>query len=66
MNEIQLFFFVSVLIAAVTILIHNSKQSNTQKQINITELDTLDRMRYTAIQMTVLNLEGQPICQMTK
>lgn len=61
MNAIQLFFVASVLIAAlsVTLLIHNSKQSNAQKQINITELDTLDRMRYTAIQMTVLDLEGQ-------
>ena len=61
MNAIQLFFVVAVLIAAlsVTQLIHYSKQSNAQKQINITELDTLDRMRYTAIQMTVLDLEGQ-------
>jgi acid phosphatase class B len=61
MNAIQLFFVVAVLFAAlsVTLLIHYSKQSNAQKQINITELDTLDRMRYTAIQMTVLDLEGQ-------
>ena len=61
MNAIQLFIVVAVLIAAlsVALLIHNSKQSNAQKQINITELDTLDRMRYTAIQMTVLDLEGQ-------
>jgi acid phosphatase class B len=61
MNAIQLFFVVAVLIAAlsVTLLIHYSKQSNAQKHINITELDTLDRMRYTAIQMTVLDLEGQ-------
>ncbi len=61
MNAIQLFFVVAVLIAAlsVALLIHDSKQSNAQKQINITELDTLDRMRYTAIQMTVLDLEGQ-------
>jgi hypothetical protein len=60
MNAIQLFFVVAVLIAAlsVTLLIHYSKQSNAQN-INITELDTLDRMRYTAIQMTVLDLEGQ-------
>jgi acid phosphatase class B len=61
MNTIQLFFVVAVLIAAlsITLLIHYSKQSNAQKQINVTELDTLDRMRYTAIQMTVLDLEGQ-------
>jgi hypothetical protein len=61
MNAIQLFFVVAVLIAAlsVTQLIYYSKQSNAQKQINITELDTLDRMRYTTIQMTVLDLEGQ-------
>jgi hypothetical protein len=60
MNTIQLFFVVAILIAAlsVTLLIHYNKQSNAQKQINITELDTLDRMRYTAIQMTVLDLEG--------
>lgn len=28
-------------------------------QVNVTELDTLDRMRYTAIQMTILSLEAQ-------
>jgi hypothetical protein len=61
MNATQLFLVVAVLIAALSItqLIHYSKQSNAQKQINITELDTLDRMRYTAIQMTVLDLESQ-------
>lgn len=61
MNGIQLFFVVAVLIAvlSITLLIHYIKQSNAQTQINITELDTLDRMRYTAIQMTVLDLEGQ-------
>jgi acid phosphatase class B len=61
MNAIQLFFVVAVLITAfsITLVIDYSKQSNAQKQINITELDTLDRMRYTAIQMTVLDLEGQ-------
>src|ERR687892_2352581 len=61
MNGIQFFFVVAVLIAvlSITLLIHYIKQSNAQTQINITELDTLDRMRYTAIQMTVLDLEGQ-------
>ena len=61
MNRIQLFFVVAVLIAvlSITILIHYGKLSNAQTQLNITELDTLDRMRYTAIQMTVLDLEGQ-------
>src|ERR687898_1021609 len=61
MNGIQLFFVVAVLIAvlSITLLIHYSKQSNAQTQINVTGLDTLDRMRYTAIQMTVLDLEGQ-------
>lgn len=61
MNGIQLFFVVAVLISvlSITLLIHYSKLSNAQTQINITELDTLDRMRYTAIQMTVLDLEGQ-------
>ena len=57
MNAVQLFFVVLVLIAAlsVTQLIRYSKQSNAQKQINITELDTLDWMWYTAIQMSVLD-----------
>jgi hypothetical protein len=61
MNGIQLFFVVAVLSAvlSITLLIHYSKQSNAQTQINVTGLDTLDRMRYTAIQMTVLDLEGQ-------
>jgi hypothetical protein len=30
-----------------------------QPLVNVTELDTLDRMRYTAIQMTILSLESQ-------
>ena len=61
MNAIQLFFVVAVLISTLSViqLIHYGNQSNAQKQINITELDTLDRMRYTAIQTTVLDLEGQ-------
>jgi hypothetical protein len=61
MNAVQLFFVVAVLIAAlsITLLIYYSKHSNAQTQVNVTELDTLDRMRYTAIQMTVLDLEGQ-------
>ena len=61
MNGIQLFFVVAVLISvlSISLIIHYSKLSNAQTQINITELDTLDRMRYTAIQMTVLDLEGQ-------
>ena len=30
-----------------------------QPLVNVTELDTLDRMRYTAIQMTILSLESE-------
>ena len=28
-------------------------------QVNVTELDTLDRMRYTAIQMTILSTQTE-------
>jgi hypothetical protein len=67
MNAIQLYIVVAVLISALstTLLINYGEQSNAQKQINVTELDTLDRMRYTAIQMTVLDLEGQQLTNLS-
>ena len=36
-----------------------------QQQINITELSTLDRMRYTAIQMTLLSIQTENPTNMT-
>ena len=36
-----------------------------QQQINVTELDTLDRMRYTAIQMTLLSIQTENPTNMT-
>jgi hypothetical protein len=33
--------------------------------VNITELDTLDRMRYTAIQMTIMDLQSNQSLNMT-
>jgi len=30
-----------------------------QPLVNVTELDTLDRMRFTALQMTILSLEAE-------
>lgn len=48
-----------VMVVLITLLVFYSKQGNTQAQVNVTELDTLDRMRYTAIQMTILDLESQ-------
>ena len=37
----------------------------SQQQINISELDTLDRMRYTAIQMTLLSMQAENPINMT-
>jgi hypothetical protein len=36
-----------------------------QQQINITELSSLDRMRYTAIQMTLLSIQTENPTNMT-
>ena len=36
-----------------------------QQQINVSELDTLDRMRYTAIQMTLLSIQAENPTNMT-
>ncbi|MGC1135153.1 MAG: hypothetical protein WA941_20160 [Nitrososphaeraceae archaeon] len=36
-----------------------------QQQINVSELDTLDRMRYTAIQMTLLSIQTENPTNMT-
>jgi hypothetical protein len=35
------------------------------QQINVSELDTLDRMRYTAIQMTLLSIQTENPTNMT-
>jgi len=37
----------------------------SQQQINVSELDTLDRMRYTAIQMTLLSMQAENPTNMT-
>jgi hypothetical protein len=37
----------------------------SQRQINVSELDTLDRMRYTAIQMTLLSIQAENPTNMT-
>jgi len=37
----------------------------SQQQINVSELDTLDRMRYTAIQMTLLSIQTENPTNMT-
>jgi hypothetical protein len=33
--------------------------------VNVTELDTLDRIRYTAIQMTIMDLQSNQSLNMT-
>lgn len=48
-----------VLGVLIALLIFYTKQGIARAQVNVTELDTLDRMRYTAIQMTILDLESQ-------
>jgi hypothetical protein len=50
---------VLVVVLLITLLVFYSKQGIARAQVNVTELDTLDRMRYTAIQMTILDLESQ-------
>lgn len=51
------FIFLVLAIAMVTVILF--KTFNANGQVNVTELNTLDRMRYTAIQMTILDLESQ-------
>jgi hypothetical protein len=48
-----------VMVVLIALLIFYTKQGIARAQVNVTELDTLDRMRYTAIQMTILDLESQ-------
>jgi hypothetical protein len=60
MNANGFLYAIAIIIALSTpFLIYDSMHSDAQEQINVTELETLDRMRYTAIQMTVLDLEEQ-------
>jgi hypothetical protein len=60
MNDNGFLYAIAIITASLTpFLIYDAMYSDAQEQINVTELETLDRMRYTAIQMTVLDLEGQ-------
>jgi acid phosphatase class B len=60
MNVNGFLYAIAIITALSTpFLIYDGMYSDAQEQINVTELETLDRMRYTAIQMTVLDLEGQ-------
>ncbi|MPZ08184.1 MAG: hypothetical protein GEU26_17510 [Nitrososphaeraceae archaeon] len=50
------------IIAVLAIMVIGCAVNNLtkgQSKVNVTELDTLDRMRFTAIQMTILSLESE-------
>jgi hypothetical protein len=55
----SLLFAIIALLAIMVIGCAVNNLTKGQSQVNITELDTLDRMRFTAIQMTILSLESQ-------
>ena len=61
MDSVTLWFLICSIAVAVTLLAPVLKMAFGL--INISELSTLDRMRYTAIQMTILDLQNtnQPI-----
>jgi len=51
MNELLMAIIAILAILVVACAINNLVSGQSTSVVNITELDTLDRMRYTAIQM---------------
>ena len=48
-----------IVVATFLIYQHYYNANGSDDLVNVTELDTLDRMRFTAIQMTILSLEAE-------
>lgn len=58
MNELLMAIIAILAILVVACAINNLVSGQSTSVVNITELDTLDRMRYTAIQMTIMDLQS--------
>ena len=59
MNLKAILIIAIVIVFLATIFYIFNYQMAAGSVVNVTELNTLDRMRYTAIQMTILDLESQ-------
>lgn len=58
MNTFRI-MMIAAIIAILGVLAYLSSHNLISGIVNVTELDTLDRMRFTAIQMTILSLEAE-------
>ena len=65
MNELLMAIIAILAILVVACAINNLASGQSTSVVNITELDTLDRMRYTAIQMTIMDLQSNQSLNMT-
>ena len=65
MNELLMAIIAILAILVVACAINNLVSGQSTSVINVTELDTLDRMRYTAIQMTIMDLQSNQSLNMT-
>lgn len=58
MNELLMAIIAIPAILVVACAINNLVSGQSTSVVNITEFDALDRMRYTAIQMTIMDLQS--------
>ncbi len=65
MNELLMAIIAILAILVVACAINNLVSGQSTSVVNVTELDTLDRMRYTAIQMTISDLQSNQSLSMT-
>lgn len=65
MNELLMAIIAILAILVVACAINNLVSGQSTSVVNVTELDTFDRMRYTAIQMTIMDLQSNQSLNMT-
>jgi hypothetical protein len=65
MNELVMAIIAILAILVVACTINNLVSGQSTSVVNVTELDTLNRMRYTAIQMTIMDLQSNQSLNMT-
>jgi hypothetical protein len=65
MNELLMAIIAILAILVAACAINNLVSGQSTSVVNVTELDTLDRMRYTAIQMTIMDLQSNQSLNMT-
>ena len=58
MNELVMAIIAILSILVVACAINNLVSGQSTSVVNVTELDTLDRIRFTAIQMTIMDLQS--------